>query len=236
MMNDRYRYLLFDIDNTLMDFSAGEKIALFQTMEELNRPISDADHREYLAINRQAWAAFEAGELDSKAVQRVRFERFAEHLGIDPAEGGALNARYVENLGQQAVVMDGAHDLLRRLTARYQIAFITNGLTLVQRARLARSGFYAYAAHVFISQEMGVQKPEKAYFDRVQAAFQDDDPAAYLVIGDSLTADIRGGINAGMDTCWLRPAGAAQSEATQPTYIANNFEELAALLLPSGDA
>ena len=225
-----YEYLLFDIDNTLMDFSAGEKAALFQTMEELGTPISGADHLKYTQINADVWGRFELGLLDSRGVQRVRFEEFAAHLKRDPAEAQALNDRYVENLGRQAILLAGAADMLRRLKERYRIAAVTNGLHLVQRARLERSGLLPLLDGVFISQEMGVQKPSREYFDAVLAAFGDGDRAKYLVIGDSLSADIQGGVNAGIDTCWFNPKGAEQGEI-QPTYTAGSFEELLALLL-----
>ncbi|MCE5189419.1 MAG: YjjG family noncanonical pyrimidine nucleotidase [Eubacteriales bacterium] len=230
--NLRYRYLLFDIDNTLMDFSAGEKVALFQTMEELDTPISDAEYRDYLAINAGVWTKFEQGLLDSRTVQRLRFEQFLERLSLDPARAQFVNDRYVENLGRQAIVMDGAIEMLRRLKARYEIAVITNGLHLVQRARLERSGFLPLLGGVYISQEMGVQKPSKAYFDAVCEAFGETDRSRYLVIGDSLSADIQGGINAGIDTCWLKPAGAEARADVPPTYTVGGYGELLGLLLP----
>lgn len=227
-----YEYLLFDIDNTLMDFSAGEKVALFQTMEALGRPLLDADYRSYLSINERIWTKFEQGLLDSKTVQRLRFEQFLSYLNRDPADAQAVNDRYVENLGKQAVVMDGAMDMLRRVKTKYKLAVVTNGLRLVQRARLERSGFLPLLDGVFISQEMGVQKPTKAYFDAVLGAFGSGDPADYLVIGDSLSADIQGGINAGIDTCWFRPADMEPRADVQPTYTVEGYPALLELLLP----
>ena len=228
--NQRYQYLLFDIDNTLMDFTAGEKTALFQTMDELGIPLAEADYERYLEINRAAWARFEAGELDSKAVQRVRFEHFAAHLGHAAEKGTGMNARYVENLGQQAILLPGAMELLTRLSSRYKLAVATNGLTLVQRARLQKSGFLPLLSGVFISQEMGVQKPDKAYYEQIMRAFGDDAREKYLMIGDSLSADIAGGVNAGIDTCWYHPAGAEAAEP-QPTYTVRGYEGLLELLL-----
>lgn len=225
-----YEYLLFDIDNTLMDFTAGEKTALFQSMEEMGVPITEADYQRYLEINRAAWARFETGELDSKAVQRVRFEDYAIHLGVPAEQGTALNARYVENLGQQAILLPGAMEMLETLSKRYKLAVATNGLTLVQRARLQKSGFLPLLGGVFISQEMGVQKPDKAYYDYIFAAFGDANRAKYLMIGDSLSADIVGGVNAGIDTCWYRPAGAGEPHI-RPTYTVAGFDELLSLLL-----
>lgn len=226
----QYSYLLFDIDNTLMDFNAGERAALFQTMEEAGVLLSEADFRRYREINRVMWTKFEKGLLDSAAVQRVRFEEFAVHLGRNAAEGPALNEQYVSNLARQAIVMDGALDMLKRLHADYRIVAVTNGLHLVQRPRLERSGLLPYLDAAFVSQEMGVQKPDKAYFDRVLEELGEQDRGKYLVIGDSLSADIQGGINAGIDTCWLRPAGAAPSETIKPTYIVGGYGQLMALL------
>ncbi len=225
-----YEYLLFDIDNTLMDFTAGEKTALFQTMEEMGVPIDEADYLKYLEINRAAWARFEAGELDSKAVQRVRFEDYAAHLGRDAAQGIDMNAQYVENLGQQAILLPGALEMLTRLSARYKLAIATNGLTLVQRARLKKSGFLPLLSGVFISQEMGVQKPHRAYYESIFAFFGDTAREKYLMIGDSLSADIAGGINAGIDTCWYHPAGTEEAQI-EPTYTVRGFDELLELLL-----
>ena len=225
-----YEYLLFDIDNTLMDFNAGEKTALFQTMDEMGIPISESDFQAYLRINQAAWARFETGELDSVGVQRVRFEAYAAHLGRDGSHGKAMNARYVQNLGEQAILLEGASEMLERLAARYRLAVATNGLTLVQRARLQKSGILPLLSGVFISQEMGVQKPERAYFEQIFAAFGDSAREKYLMIGDSLRADIAGGVNAGIDTCWYRPAG-AEAATPQPTYAVSSFDELMGLLL-----
>ena len=227
-----YRYLLFDIDNTLLDFSAGERAALFQTMQEMNLPIQEPDYRMYLSINQSVWSKFEAGLLDSKAVQRLRFEEFAAYLHRDPAEGPALNERYVENLSRQAILLDGALDALRQLSRRYRLAVVTNGLTLVQRERLERSGFLPFLAGVFISQEMGVQKPSREYFDYVLNALGDLDRTQYLVIGDSPSADIQGGVNAEIDTCWFLKDGSAQSASELPTYTVHGYPELLRLLMP----
>lgn len=226
----QYEYLLFDIDNTLMDFNLGEKTALFQTMEELGVPFAEADYHRYLEINRAAWMRFEAGELDSKAVQRVRFEDFAIHLGRDIAEGFGMNARYVENLGQQAILLPGAIEMLTTLSSRYKLAVATNGLTLVQRARLQKSGFLPLLDGVFISQEMGVQKPGRDFYEFIFRSFGDDAREKYLMIGDSIAADITGGINAGIDTLWYHPTGGGEPEI-KPTYTVRSFDELIALLL-----
>ena len=169
----RYEYLLFDLDNTLMDFHAGEKVALFQTLEERGILTSEQVYDAYHRINQEAWGRFELGQLNSLSVQRVRFEAFLEHLGQDPAGADALNADYVEKLAGQAIPYDGARELLQRLKGRYRIAAATNGLTLVQRKRLERTGFDTLFDALFISQEMGLQKPDKAYFEYMLERFGD---------------------------------------------------------------
>ena len=141
-----------------------------------------------------------------------------------------MNARYVQNLGEQAILLEGAVEMLERLAGRYRLAVATNGLTLVQRARLQKSGILPLLSGVFISQEMGVQKPDKAYFERIFATYGDSAREKYLMIGDSLRADIAGGINAGIDTCWFYPAGAEATEM-QPTYTVRGYDELLGLLL-----
>jgi YjjG family noncanonical pyrimidine nucleotidase len=201
-------------------------------MEERQIPIAEADYHKYLEVNKDAWQKFEAGELDSKGVQRERFEAFAAHLGRDITEGQALNDHYVENLGRQAILMDGVTEMLQQLRAHYKLAVATNGLTLVQRERLKRSGFLPLLDEVFISQEMGVQKPHKAYYDHIMSKFGQEDCAKYLMIGDSFSADIQGGINAGIDTCWYQNPGALPDETIQPTYTVRGYDELLRLLLP----
>ena len=227
----QYQYLLFDIDNTLMDFSAGEKAALFQTMQERGTPITDAEYRKYLQINAGAWGRFEQGLLDSKAVQRIRFEEFLAYRNQDAVQAQEVNDHYVVNLGQQAILLEGAEEMLKRLKTRYRLAVVTNGLHLVQRARLTRSGLLPLLDGVFISQEMGVQKPSREYFDAVLGAFGDGEREKYLIIGDSLSADIMGGVNAGIDTCWYHPAGDDAEGGIRPTYTVRNYEELLSLLL-----
>ena len=120
--------------------------------------------------------------------------------------------------------------MLTQLSARYKLAIATNGLTLVQRARLKKSGFLPLLSGVFISQEMGVQKPHRAYYESIFAFFGDTAREKYLMIGDSLSADIAGGYNAGIDTCWYHPAGAEEANP-QPTYTVRGFDELLELLL-----
>jgi len=141
-----------------------------------------------------------------------------------------MNARYVENLGQQAILLKGAMDMLTQLSRRYQLAVASNGLTLVQRARLQKSGLLPLLREVFISQEMGVPKPDKAYYEYIFEEFGDASREKYLMIGDSLSADITGGVNAGIDTCWYHPAGIEQV-SPQPTYTVRGYDELLELLL-----
>ncbi len=147
-----------------------------------------------------------------------------------------MNARYVENLGQHAIMLDGAMELLMQLSRNYKLAVATNGLTQVQRARLVKSGILPLFSGVFISQEMGVQKPDKAFFDSIFAYYGDDAREKYLMIGDSLSADIQGGINAGIDTCWYRPTGVALPGVIVPTYTIGGLAELLALLDSDSDA
>jgi 2-haloacid dehalogenase len=164
----------------------------------------------------------------------VRFERlFAALRLLENAAGAkadAFSARYLQNLAEASDLMVGAENIIRALKARYRLALITNGLKDVQRPRLARSAIAGYFEVVAISEEIGAAKPDPRYFDAVFALMGQPGREACLVIGDSLTSDIQGGLNYGLDTCWFNPVGKAGSPPLPVTYEIKQLEELLPLL------
>ena len=215
-----------------MDFYNSEKNALIQTMKDMSIKITSSDHQKYREISQLLWEKFEKGLINSASLQRKRFELFAEYLHIDIAKAPLINERYVRNLSHQVIMQSGALEMVQKLKRWYKIAVITNGLYKVQRERLKRSGLQQMLDGVFISQEMGVRKPCKEFFMMVMDAFYDHDRDKYLIIGDSITADISGGINAGMDTCWYNPTHKkVQDIEFSATYNIDGFDDLMALLL-----
>ena len=188
----RYRWLLFDADGTLFDFERAETNALARTFAQFDLPLASDLQDTYRVINQQCWQALERGELTPEALQTRRFELLFVAEGI-AGDAEAFSAAYLENLAQAADLLDGAAEVLAALRDRYRFAIITNGLAAVQHGRLARSTIRADIAALIISEEVGSAKPAPGIFDAAFAAMGDPARAEVLLIGDSLTSDIRGG-------------------------------------------
>ena len=200
-----YTTLLMDADDTIFDFPQCEFNALRATLENFGLPFNQTAYDRFTHINAALWKLFEKNQITRSELRLKRFSELIEQCfaGYDHAE--ALADEYVRCLAEQAIFLPEAPEALRRLSAVYDIYIITNGLKTVQRKRFEQSGLYAYIKDCFISDEMGVQKPMKAYFDRVFENLAEKDLGKILVVGDSLTSDMQGGKNAGLDTCLYDP-------------------------------
>ncbi len=201
-----YQTLLWDLDGTVLDFQAAERAAMRTLFAEFSLgTCSDAMLARYSAINQAYWRRLERGEIEKEEMLLRRFADFfgAEGIGMDAAR---FHAAYQVRLGDTIVFLDGADSLLRRLQAAgFCQCAITNGTRTAQRRKLERAGLYPVFNHVFISDEIGAEKPSPLFFDHVLAALGHPRREELLIIGDSLTSDIRGGRNAGIATCWYNP-------------------------------
>ena len=225
-----YSIALFDADNTLLDFSRSERDALSECL--LARGIEPTDQilSRYAEINDLHWKRLEQG-LTTRA--RLRTDRFSDFFGelgldLDPTE---MADDYIVALSAKSCCMEGAEELISHLAGRCRMFIITNGNASVQHARWNKTSMAPLFEGVFISEEMGVSKPDKLFFDRVAAAIPDFDPRHALVIGDSLSSDIRGGINAGIDTCWFDRHGTSAPDDLPITYIISSLDEVEHSLL-----
>lgn len=226
----RYQYVLFDADNTLFDFDRSEWEALGLTLEAHGIDPTQERKLRYQAINAELWAAFNRGELEQPLLVVERFAVFLREFGLsgDPA---AMNADYLNFLAQQGCPLPGAEALCAALAPHCTLALVTNGLSVAQRGRYDRSPLRTYLPHLFISQELGYRKPQKEFFDRVFEALAICDPRQAVVVGDSLSADIQGAVNAGMDSIWYNPKGASLPAAPRPTYVAPDFDAVRRIIL-----
>ncbi len=203
--NRHYTTLLMDIDDTIFDFPKCEYQALREALTAHGLAFTDEICETFSAVNAALWKKFEMNQITRSELRVRRFQQLIEQCfeGYDNAV--SLANQYVACLGEQVIYIDGAEEAVRRLHGVYAVYVITNGLKTVQRRRLEKSGLKDLTDGVFISDEMGVQKPMKAFFDRVLSEIAEKDPSRILVVGDSLTSDMQGGRNAGLDTCLYDP-------------------------------
>lgn len=222
-----YTCLLLDVDNTLLDFDAAERQALTDTLIHYGLPHDAAACDTYHEVNRRLWAALAKGELKKNALFAVRFPRFLQALGLpDPGNGREINDYYEDQLSCHGDVLPGALTALEELAEVATLAIVSNGATKVQESRIALSGIGRYMDGVYISEKMGTAKPQPRLFDLVLRDLGITDRSRVLVVGDDLLADIKGGINAGIDTCWINFTGEENNSDVRPRYTVRSYEEL----------
>ncbi len=225
-----YDIVLLDADNTLFDFDAAEGAALRRALEERGYPFTPETQALYLSINRPLWAAFDRGEVTQDFLVVERFRLLVERLGGDH-DPAAFNRDYLTYLGQGNQLLPGAEELCRELRgAGCLLALATNGVARVQRARLESSPLKPYFSAIFISQELGAQKPQQAFFQAVFDALDIRDRHQCVMVGDTLGSDILGGLAAGIDTIWYNPRGLSSGDI-HPTYTASSFQEVRRFIL-----
>ena len=179
------------------------------------------------------WSAFERGEITQKELRIRRFEYLLENLEMDAAAVD-FSAHYLKGLAESGHLIPGARELLGDLSERgFLLAVVTNGLPDVQYRRMKKAGIDSFFEKIFISGEMGCQKPDRQFFDLTLAGLGSPDPRECLVIGDSLSSDIQGGINAEIATCWFNPQGTSDTGGVKPDYTIGSLEELLQIL-PGG--
>lgn len=226
-----YQYLLWDIDGTVLDFLASEAYAIRALFQQYGLgACSDDMLRAYSGINVRYWEALERNELTKPEILVGRFRDFFSQYGLDPALAEPFNRDYQAALGDHLVFVPHAEEALRAEKGRYTLIAVTNGTKAAQTKKLARSGLDQVFDRVFISEDVGVEKPNAAYFERVFRAVGISDRRQALLIGDSLTSDMKGGQNAGIDACWYNPSHAANALHIPVTYEIDDLGKLAGIL------
>ena len=222
-------FLLLDLDDTILDFHKAERIAVAKTLKDFGVEPTDAVLSRYHVINRQHWERLERGELTRDQVQEGRFRVLFEELGRE-ADPVAVTRAYEHNLGIGHYFLPGAEEAVQSLHQNYRLFLASNGTASVQHSRLTSAGLYPYFEKVFVSQNIGFNKPSKDYFDACFSEIPGFDPQRAMMVGDSLTSDILGGINAGIKTCWVNPSHAPARADIQPDYEIENLSQLEAVL------
>lgn len=221
--------LLFDLDDTLLDFKKAEQVALSKTLKWAGITPDPRAVALYSQINSRQWELLEAGQLTRPQVKLRRFELFFQQEGIsaDPAQAAA---RYEGLLGQGHYWIPGAQELLEQMQGRYRLYLATNGTAHVQHSRMESAHMEPYFQDIFISEELGADKPSLEYFHRCFARIPQFRPEETVMVGDRLTSDILGGNRAGIPTVWYNPAQAPIPEQPRPTGVVTALDQLPGLL------
>lgn len=222
-----YSTLLIDVDNTLLDFYSSERVALKNALIKYGIFADDSTVSIYSAINDSFWKKFENGEIEKNEIYIGRFKEFVLRMGY-PISPESLSRTYKEELANGFHKIKDADEILSYLSERYDVYYITNGDSIVQNRRMRGADILKYAKNVFISEDIGVGKPDKRYFNYVLSSVDEKDKNKILVIGDSMSSDILGGINAELDTCWVDFSREDRKYLTQ--YTVNNLIELKKIL------
>ena len=222
--------VLMDLDDTIFDFLRCEREALAASLRDFGIPPEDAVLSAYSAINLAQWKLLEQGKITRDALSVRRFAILAERFGLSFSPE-AMTAHYDARLAESCFLADGAADVLADLSRHYALYAATNGSAHIQHSRIKRSGIGRFLSDVFISEEIGANKPEAAFFARCFAEIPEFNRQTAVMVGDSLTSDIRGGKNAGLQTVWLCHDSQEQPDSDNtPDAVIHSLTELPTIL------
>lgn len=226
----KYNIIMLDADETLFDFRRSEKEALEGTLNQYGVEYEEEYHlKVYGEINDVLWKELERGLISQKDLNAERFRRFLEVLGVKVDEE-AFAADYLLNLSRLGFLLEDSEKLVKTLAENYRLAVVTNGFKIVQEGRMENSPIKDYIEALVISEVVGFSKPDPRMFDYALDKLNFNDRTKVLMVGDSLTSDIKGGINAGIDTCWYNPDKVENKSDIKPVYEINSLMELIELL------
>ena len=220
--------ILFDLDDTLLDFTANEDVALIDTLSRFGVVPTGDIVRKYIEINRACWQRLERGEWTREEVLVGRFRELYALLGVN-SDPEATQAYYEKRLSQEGTYIEGARELLIELGKKYRLYAVSNGTEIVQDGRVAATRIDRHLDGIFISGRVGADKPSTIFFDRVFEAIGGERRHT-VIVGDSLTSDILGGINAGIQTVWYNPQGRENNTGIIPNYEIGSLSELPSLI------
>lgn len=225
-----YKYLLFDLDDTLLDFKKAEETAIKTVLADFNIAPTDENILLYSKINDTYWKRFERGEIEKSEIFKNRFKTLAQELKVMlPVE--TVSRRYFEELSKCGFVFDGAGQMLKYLYNSHVICAATNGELNTQKSRIKKSGLEKYFnGGIFISEQVGFQKPNAEYFEFILDKLKNPEKKDVLVIGDSPSSDILGANNAGLDSCFINFRGNVTPEGINPTYSVTSYSELVSIV------
>ena len=222
-------FLFLDLDDTILDFHKAERIAIAKTIRDFGVEPTEEVLGRYHVINKWHWEQLELGKLTRAEVLENRFKVLFGELGVE-VDATACARAYEKNLSIGHYFLPGAEEAVDSLSKKYRLFLASNGTASVQKGRMTSANLYRFFEKVFVSQEIGHNKPSKAYFDACFAQIPDFDPKKAMIVGDSLSSDIKGGIQAGIATVWVNPNHLPANPAIPADYEIEALSQLEALL------
>ena len=227
----KYYCILFDADNTLLDFDAAESKALADTLRNYGIEPDAETVQTYRTINGELWRQLEKGQIRRDKLMAERFTRFLKAVNA-AGSGAEMNQYYLDQLSTHPdLAAPNVLDVMKELAEVATLAVVTNGFDRVQSCRVAESGLKEFVEEVFVSEKLDSEKPNRKIFDTALRSLGVENRERVLMVGDSLTSDIQGGINAGLDTCWFNPSHNENPGKVCPTYEIETLEELYPLVM-----
>lgn len=226
----KYQHILFDADGTLLDFERAEAAALSETLIHFSLPDTEENRRQYSAANLEQWALLEQKAVTRAQLKINRFANFCAQIGIS-RNASEMAEFYESTLAQKSFLMEGALEICQTLSRHCRLYIITNGFTRIQTGRFSTSPLTPLMTRIFISEEIGIEKPDIGFFNWVASEIPDFDKKIALVVGDRIPSDIEGGIRAGIDTCWFNPEGDPAPSDKKITYVISSLSQLKEIIL-----
>lgn len=221
-----YHTILWDVDQTLLDFKKSERYAVTHCFELFHLPVDDQILNRYSEINEGYWKRIERGEIEKEEALSARFDTLFDELGITGVDGSSFQNEYAEALGSIYFFLDDSYGLLKRLKGKYRQYLVTNGVARTQLMKLKLSGLDLLVEDIFVSEEIGAVKPSSAFFDACFEKIPYFEKERTIIVGDSLSSDMLGGDQAGIATCWYNPENLEKNLNVRVDYEIKNLYEI----------
>ena len=222
----KYKWILFDADNTLFDFTHSQKKALENTFNTFNLNYYPELFPKFTALNNEIWRAYDENKISHDEIKTERFKVLFESIEIYGVDLKLFNIEFINNLIKYSKLIEGTEEFLLSIQGKLKIAIITNGMKEVQRPRFEKCRIKSIFEKIFISGEMGTSKPNNEYFEFVHENTENLDKKQYLVVGDNSMADIMGSKKYGFDTCWFNPHSLENEHKEYTDYEIKDIKEL----------
>ncbi|SFD12334.1 pyrimidine 5'-nucleotidase [Pseudoalteromonas denitrificans] len=221
----KYKWILFDADETLFHFDSYQGLKLMFSRFDVDFTPCDFEH--YQSVNQPLWVDYQNGDISAKQLQNKRFESWSEKLKVSTQK---LNSEFLHAMAEICKPLAGAKELIDFLSDKVSMGIITNGFTQLQTIRLERTGFKDAFSTLVISEQVGVAKPDIGIFEHAFETMKHPPKHEILMVGDNPHSDIQGGMNAGIDTCWLNTNNHTKPDGIEPTHEVSSLTQLKTLL------